>query len=116
MPRFRKDIRIIDVTEVHDSFNPRDDALGKSYFILFQKRETPVFMHGYSWTVPQPLDVPSIIRASRVLIGTHDFTSFMGAGSDIKDPVREVFSLDIEEITEIDFMTARLSGNFIRVE
>jgi len=111
-----EDIRIIDVTEVPDSFNPRDDALRKSYFYIIAKdRKPPVFMHGYSWTVPQPLDVPSMVRASRTLIGTHDFTSFMGAGSDIKNTVREVFSLDIEEITEIDFMTARLKGNFIRV-
>ena len=111
-----EDIRIIDVSEVRDSFNPRNDALGKSYFYIISKeRKPPVFMHGYSWTVPQPLDVPSVIRASRILIGRHDFTSFMGAGSGIKDPVREVFSLDIEEITEIDFMTARLSGIFIRV-
>ena len=108
-----EDIRIIDVTEVHDSFNPRDDALGKSYFyIIAKERKPPVFLHGYSWTVPQPLDVPSMVRASRTLIGTHDFTSFMGAGSDIKNPVREVFSLDIEEITEIDFMTARLKRKF----
>jgi tRNA pseudouridine38-40 synthase len=111
-----EDIRIIDVTEVHDSFNPRDNALRKSYFYIISKeRKPPVFLHGYSWTVPQPLNVPSIILASQTLIGTHDFTSFMGAGSDIKNPVREVFSLDIEEITEIDFMTARLKGNFIRV-
>ena len=111
-----EDIRIIDVTEVHDSFNPRDDALGKSYFyIIAKERKPPVFLHRYSWTVPQPLDAPTIIRGSQALIGTHDFTSFMGAGSDIKNPVREVFSLDIEEIMEIDFMTVRLSGNFIRV-
>jgi tRNA pseudouridine38-40 synthase len=111
-----EDIRIIDVTEVPDSFNPRDDAFRKSYFYIIAKdRKPPVFLHGYSWTVPQLLDVPSMVRASRTLIGTHDFTSFMGAGSDIKNTVREVFSLDIEEIMEIDFMTARLKGNFIRV-
>ena len=111
-----EDIRIIDVNEVHDSFNPRDDALGKSYFYIISKeRKPPVFLRRYSWTVPQPLDIPAIIRASRILIGTHDFTSFMGAGSDIINPVREVFSLDIEEIVQIDFMTARLSGNFIRI-
>jgi tRNA pseudouridine38-40 synthase len=111
-----EDIRIIDVTEVHDSFNPKNDALGKSYFYIISKeRKPPVFLRKYSWTVPQPLDVASMVRASRTLIGTHDFTSFMGAGSDIKNAVREVFSLDMEEITELDFMTARLSGNFIRV-
>ncbi len=111
-----EDIRIIEATEVHNSFNPRDDALGKSYFYIIAKEgNPPVFLHGYSWTVPQPLDVASMVRASRTLIGTHDFTSFMGAGSDIKNPVREVFSLDIEEITEIDFMTVRLKGNFIKV-
>jgi len=111
-----EDIRILDATEVHDSFNPRDDALRKSYFyIIAKEKKPPVFLHRYSWTVPQPLDAPSIIRGSQALIGTHDFTSFMGAGSDIKNPVREVFSLDIEEMMEIDFMTVRLSGNFIRV-
>jgi tRNA pseudouridine38-40 synthase len=111
-----EDIRIIDVNEVHDSFNPRDDALRKSYFyIIAKERKPPVFLHRYSWTVPQPLDTPSIILGSQALIGTHDFTSFMGAGSGIKNPVREVFSLDIEKIMGIDFMTARLRGNFIRV-
>ena len=39
----------------------------------------------------------------------------MGAGSDIKDPVREIFSLDIEKLEEMNFMTACITGEFIRI-
>ena len=111
-----QDIRIVDVTEVHDSFNPRDDAVRKSYFyIIANERKSSVFLHRYAWTVPQHLALSPMLQASGALIGTHDFTSFMGAGSGIKNPVREVFSLDMDEIGEIDFMTASLKGDFIRI-
>jgi tRNA pseudouridine38-40 synthase len=54
-------------------------------------------------------------EASRLLIGRHDFSAFMGTGSDIKDPIRELYSLDIEKLEKIDFMTACLKGNFIKI-
>jgi len=49
------------------------------------------------------------------LIGNHDFSSFMGAGSDIQSPVREILSLSIERLESIDFMTVALNGNFIKI-
>jgi tRNA pseudouridine38-40 synthase len=110
------DIRILDVSEVKDSFNPRDSAIKKSYFyIIANQRKSSAFIYRYAWIIQQPLELKSMVEAAQVLIGTHDFSSFMGTGSSIKDPVRKIFSLSIERLEKIDFMTAGLKGNFIKI-
>jgi tRNA pseudouridine38-40 synthase len=110
------DIRILDVSEVKDSFNPRDSAIKKSYFyIIANQRESSVFLYRYSWLVIQHLDIKSMTEAVQVLIGTHDFSSFRGTGSSTKNPVREVFSLSMERFDKIDFMTASIKGNFLKI-
>lgn len=111
-----QDVRILEASEVDDSFNPRGDAVKKSYFyIIANQRKSSVFLYRYSWLVIQHLDIQSIIEASQVLIGKHDFSSFMGTGSRIKNPVREIFSLNIEKVDKIDFMTANIKGDFIKI-
>jgi len=110
------DIRVLGASGVDDAFHPREDAGEKRYFyIIANQRISSAFIFRYAWVVPQTLDMDSIIEASRVFIGRHDFSSFMGTGSDIKDTVREVNSLNIERLEKIDFMTAGLSGNFIKI-
>jgi tRNA pseudouridine38-40 synthase len=110
------DIRILSVSDADISFNPIHDAVRKSYlYIIANERKSSVFLQRYTTLVKQKLDIPSMHQASQVLLGEHDFTSFMGSGSDIKDPVRTVCSLTIEHLEELDFMTVSLRGNFIRI-
>jgi tRNA pseudouridine38-40 synthase len=111
-----QNIRVLDASEVDDSFNPRDSAVKKSYFyIIANQRKSSAFIYRYAWIIQQPLELKSMVEAAQVLIGTHDFSSFMGTGSSIKDPVRKIFSLSIERLEKIDFMTAGLKGNFIKI-
>lgn len=110
------DIRVLEASEVDDSFNPRYSAVKKSYFyIITNQRESSAFLHRYSWLVKQPLELKSLIEAAQVLIGTYDFSSFMGTGSSIKNTVRQIFSLSIERFEMIDFMTTGLKGEFIKI-
>lgn len=111
-----QDIKVLEASETDGSFNPRNDAVKKSYFyIIANQRESSAFLYRYAWLVKQPLDLESMREAARVLIGRHDFSSFMGTGSSIKDPEREIFSLDIERLKMIDFMTAGIKGEFIKI-
>jgi tRNA pseudouridine38-40 synthase len=110
------DIRILNVSEVDLSFNPKNDAIRKSYiYIIANEAKSSVFLQRYATLVKQKLDIRSICQASLTLLGEHDFSSFMGTGSDIKNPVRTVYSLTIEQLEELDFMTVSLRGNFIRI-
>jgi tRNA pseudouridine38-40 synthase len=110
------DIRILDVSDADVSFNPRNDALKKSYlYIIANERKSSVFLQRYAALVRQKLKTQPMRQASQDLLGEHDFASFMGAGSGIKDPVRTVHSLTIEQLEELEFMTVALRGNFIRI-
>ena len=111
-----RDIKVLETSVADDSFRPRNDAVEKSYFYLIAHQgESSAFLYRYTWHVPQKLDLPAMLRAAQFLAGKHDFSSFMGTGSGIKDPVREIFSLSIEELEKIDFMTAGLKGSFLKI-
>lgn len=111
-----KDIRVIDTAEVDSSFHPRFDAKKKIYFyIISNQRETSAFLYRYSWSVPYPLKLPYMIKASEVLIGKHDFSSFKGSGSSTKNNTREIFSLTVEKLEKIEFMSADVKGNFLKI-
>ncbi|KAG2260034.1 hypothetical protein Bca52824_079328 [Brassica carinata] len=51
-----------------------------------------------AWHVPEELDVLSMQEACRVLVGSHDFTSFRAVGCQAKSPVR---CLDEFNVTEV---------------
>jgi tRNA pseudouridine38-40 synthase len=111
-----QDIRVLDASEIDDSFNPRDSAVKKSYFyIIANQRESSAFIYRYAWLVQQQLNLKSMIDAAQILIGEHDFSSFRGTGSSTKNSVREVSSLSIERFEKLDFMTASLDGKFIKL-
>jgi tRNA pseudouridine38-40 synthase len=110
------DIRVVDASEVDDSFNPRYDAKRKSYFyIISNQRYSSAFLYRYTWLVQYPLKLPDMKKAARALIGKHDFSSFRGTGSNTENNIRKIFSLRIEKLKEIDFMTANIKGEFIKI-
>lgn len=110
------DIRIRDASTVSDVFHPRDGAVKKRYFyIIANQSSCSAFFFRYAWLVRQPLDLHPMRTAAASLRGSHDFSSFMGTGSGIRNPVREVISLEIISRQTLSFMTARVKGNFIAI-
>lgn len=111
-----KDIRVIDIEEVDISFHPRFDAKKKIYFyIILNQKDTSAFLYRYSWSVPYLLKLTYMEKASKVLIGKHDFSSFKGSGSSVKNNIREISSITIEELEEIGFMSVNIKGKFLKI-
>jgi tRNA pseudouridine38-40 synthase len=110
-----RDIRIIEAEEVGSTFHPRYSAIKKSYFYLISasKRQS-AFLYPYVWEMKTSLDIDVMREATVYLSGEHDFSSFMGSGCGSKTQVRTVHALDITQCGELHFMTASISGNFIR--
>lgn len=85
------DIVVTHIEEVPDAFNPRRDALSRTYLYRMWNRPWPSAIWArYSWHVPFPLDVDTMERAAALLIGEHDFSSFQGADSVEHNPRRTV--------------------------
>lgn len=89
-------IRILRVEESHPEFNPRYDAIAKTYEYRIHREEIcPPFDRRYVHHHPYPLDEHRMIELAQLFTGEHDFTAF--AAADDRDAlgrskVRTIFS------------------------
>ena len=75
-------IRLLDVTEVEASFHARYLAKGKKYrYSIFTGKIQSPFDRLTSLHVTKALDLERIESCLKVLVGTHDFSSFENSGS-----------------------------------
>ena len=84
------DIAVRRAVDVSADFHARYDAASKTYVYQVHSHSIPSVVHApYAWHVPQRLDLPAMTRASRQLLGRHDFSAFRGASRfDTRQPVR----------------------------
>jgi tRNA pseudouridine38-40 synthase len=92
------DVVILNAEKVEQSFHARFDVKGKEYryFINPSPKRDP-FNRNYSASFPYPVDVVAIQEAMKSLIGTHDFTSFCSAKTEVEDKVRTIYELELIE-------------------
>lgn len=58
-------------------FHARYDALGKAYTYVLNLGAPSPFADRYSWVPYHRMDVDKIRAAAQVLVGTHDYSSFV---------------------------------------
>lgn len=91
-------IRVLYSEEVEKDFHPRycESCKTYDYGILAAPIELP-HLHRYRHHVYQNLDVDKMKKAAEYIVGTHDFSAFCSAGSQVKSKVRTVYKLEISE-------------------
>lgn len=105
-----QDISIVEVELVPERFHARYNAKDKTYlYKIWNEQYTNPFMRKYSMHVEETLNIPSMKEACQYFIGTHDFTSYSNAKSKKKSMVREIYTIEIEEIA--GFLEIRVRGN-----
>jgi tRNA pseudouridine38-40 synthase len=84
-------IRVLDATEVADTFHARFDARSKEYrYRIWNADVVDPFERLYVWHVLAPLDRVAMAQAALVLQGRHDFAAFQGIGTDVQSTEREI--------------------------
>ncbi len=94
-----KDIAVKAAYRVKDSFNVRRHAISReyNYYILNSLARSPLRERFY-YLVPRHLDIEAMNQACQVLIGEHDFASFVGSSElAVKSPVRRVFQAEMRQ-------------------
>ena len=117
-----EDICLFYAKECDSDFHPRYDAKGKEYLyrILNAKIQDP-FETNRAWFLPRLISDEGIERmraAASYIIGEHDFSAFMAAGSDTQDTVRNVDYISIEKDGDIISLKIHANGflyNMVRI-
>ena len=85
------DIVIQSVVEVDEGFHARRSSKSKVYeYRILNRNLRSAFHKGYAWHIPQKLNLKEMKKATRQLIGEHDFASFQSVGSPQKTTFRKV--------------------------
>ncbi len=94
------DISIVKCIGVNDDFHVRHDVLYKEY--VYQIQDGPIrdpFYFNRAYFVPSLLDNDSVAlmnKAVEAFTGNHNFKSFMSAGSNITDCVRDIKYINVQ--------------------
>lgn len=104
------DVSILSVEKADPEFHARYSAVGKEYryFVHLSKVRDP-FKRFYAYRYTYDLEMSAINEASKAFLGTHDFTSFCSAKTEVIDRVREIKTIDIYQ--EDDMLVFRFIGN-----
>ena len=96
-----RDIAVKSAQTVSDDFHARYAVKSKEY--LYRIRTAPLrdpFSENRVWHRPGEYDLSALNEGASYLCGTHDFRSFMAAGSKIEDCTRTVFRAEFEQTEE----------------
>lgn len=90
------DISLSWVKVVPMDFHARFSAMARRYrYVIYNDPIRPAHLaHEVTWNY-RPLDFERMQRASRALVGEHDFTSYRAIGCQAKSPVKTVHHLEL---------------------
>ncbi|NP_001085529.1 tRNA pseudouridine synthase-like 1 [Xenopus laevis] len=94
-------IRLLKAIRVCDNFHARHNALSRTYVYRVaagcSRPELPVFEGNLCWAIQDGLNVTAINEASKMLLGTHNFSAFRSANSEnaFKSPIKTLQQADI---------------------
>ena len=117
--KFGEDISIKKVNKVDADFNARFNAKKKTYKYKIYNNESRSPMHAYNtWWVSQKLNILDMKKASKYLLGNHDFSSFRASGCQAISPIKTLDKIAIikkKNIITLTFTARSFLYNQVRI-
>ena len=100
---FLKDslISVLDIIKKNKSFHSRFSAKKRIYkYIIINRRANLSINKNKSWLVKKKLNIDWIKRGSKILVGTHDFTTFRSSNCGANSPIKKIDYINIVKYTD----------------
>lgn len=114
-----EDIQVKNVSEISDQFHARFDVVGKEYRYFVNNSDCiDIFHRNYEAHYKGEINVASMRKAAKAVIGTHDFSSFCASNTSVEDKVRTVEKIEIlenEGRIEFHFVGNGFLYNMVRI-
>ena len=89
-------LAVLDAAIVALDFHARFSAIARHYeYRILTRRAPPALDRGHVWHVGRALDVAAMQEGARLLLGSHDFTTFRAAECQAKSPVKTLDRFDV---------------------
>ena len=96
-----KPITILKINKVSKKFHSRYDAKKRTYQYLIVNRQSPLALQkNKAWQVRKKLDVKSMKEGAKLLLGTHDFSTFRASSCGAKSPIKTMDNVSVKKKNE----------------
>jgi len=93
-----KPVTVLKVNKVNRKFHARHDAKRRTYKYLIINRQSPLALQkNKAWHVRKKLDLSSMKKGAKLLLGTHDFSTFRSSSCGAKSPIKTMEKILIKK-------------------
>jgi len=93
-----KSVTVLKINKVNKNFHARHDAQKRTYEYLIVNRQSPLTLQkNKAWHIRKKLDIKSMKKGGKLLLGTHDFSTYRAASCEAKSPIRTMEKILIKK-------------------
>ena len=84
-----KSVTVLKINKVNKKFHARYDAKKRTYLYLIINRQSPLALQkNKAWHIRKKLDIKAMEKGVKLLLGTHNFSTYRAASCGAKSPIR----------------------------
>ena len=96
-----KPITVLKINKANKKFHARFDAKKRTYQYIIINRQSPLTLQkNKAWHIRKKLDVKAMKKGARLLLGTHDFSTFRASSCGAKSPIKTMEKISIKRNKE----------------
>ena len=93
-----KSVTVLKINKVNKKFHARHDAKKRTYLYLIINRQSPLALQkNKAWHIRKSLDISSMKIGAKILLGTHNFSTYRAAACGAKSPIRTMEKILIKK-------------------
>tara|TARA_B100001121_G_scaffold124859_1_gene109466 strand:- start:59 stop:799 length:741 start_codon:yes stop_codon:yes gene_type:complete len=109
-------ISILTLKKVKEGFHPRFNAKERIYEYKIINREGPLSIDiNKAWHIKNKFEISLLRKAAKMLVGSHDFSTFRAATCSAKSPLRKINQVNIKKKDDQIFITFK-SKSFLQTQ
>ena len=93
-----KSVTVLKINKVNKKFHARHDAKKRTYQYLIINRQSPLALQkNKAWHIRKKLDIKAMKKGAKLLLGTHDFSTYRAASCGAKSPIKTMEKILIKK-------------------
>ena len=93
-----KPVTVLKVNKTNNKFHARHDAKKRTYLYLIVNRQSPLALQkNKAWHIRKKLDLLTMKKGAKFLLGTHDFSTYRASTCGAKSPIKTMEKILIKK-------------------
>ena len=96
-----KPVTVLKINRTNNKFHARFDAKKRTYQYIIINRQSPLALQkNKAWHIRKNLDLKVMKKGAKLLLGTHDFSTFRASSCGAKSPIKTMEKISIKKNKE----------------